>query len=90
MITSCYDLLRDDAGFPVLLLTHSERESLNSPDKVCCFLKKIFRADRLAEECTWVIANDVKCNGIAVFLISKGSWSCCFIGMKELLLAYCW
>lgn len=84
MITSCYDLLRDDAGFPVLLLTHSERETLNNPEKVCYFLKKIFKADRLAEECAWVIANDVQCNGIAVFLISKGSWSYCFIGIKEL------
>lgn len=75
---------------PVLVkeksINYQKVDYLDSPWKIAAAICDVCRADKKAEEYTWLIALNTKCKPLGIFVISKGSATCALLGPREVFM----
>ena len=93
MRLTTYKTMLDEEGKATLVKESSGNYStvrdLSSPEDIVLMMNTVFEANRLAEECGWIIAINVKNRPIGVLEISHGSATDAFMGPREIFWRLC-
>lgn len=83
MIINCYDLLKDEKGFPMLLLTDSESVKVTCSSSVIDFVTNHYKLRSRMDEYVILIALNAALAVKGVFEVSHGGFQEAHCGTKE-------
>lgn len=83
MIINCYDLLKDDDGFPYLLLRKTESSRITKASEAVEFAIDHYNLRSQFEEYVILLALDSSMRVKGIFEISHGGFQQAFCGLKE-------
>lgn len=83
MTLKCYDLLKDDNGYPMLLMNNCKEYSITDYNDVVNFIIDHYNLRNLMEEYVCLIALDNGLHIKGIFELSHGGFDSAICGIKE-------
>lgn len=89
MRVNCYELNQNE-GIPCLVkdsgFNYPEEKNLDGPAKISNMMRKVFDADKKAEEHVWMLSLDSKMKLLGIFEVSHGTVNIAPVAPREIFI----
>ena len=89
MRVNCYELNQNE-GIPCLVkdsgVNYPEEKNLDGPAKISNMMRKVFDADKKAEEHVWMLSMDSKMKLLGIFEVSHGTVNSASVAPREIFI----
>ena len=89
MRVNCYELNQNE-GIPCLVkdsgVNYPEEKNLDGPAKISNMMRKVFDADKKAEEHVWMLSMDSKMKLLGIFEVSHGTVNTAPVAPREIFI----
>lgn len=89
MRVNCYELNQNE-GIPCLVkdsgVNYPEEKNLDGPAKISNMMRKVFDADKKAEEHVWLLSMDSKMKLLGILEVSHGTFNTASVAPREIFI----